>query len=269
MLANEGVRIQSPLFHATTEDSSLTIVKEGINARRTNANPDKDGFIDNAVCFTRNLDYVKSGLFGHVIFIMDEKELKNIFKTYTYDNRYKHQVKRKLEAPVSDRMEFETRVSLSPGKFNPNADAYCLFEKTTIIPPKYIKAMLIVVSLNKEYVSHMVSTGIPVFLYSGNKYFTTDTTQQRYSSDSIIDTSTLSFSELVNYAEDTGTPTKILKQLSTYRGGNNSAIVRGAVASNPSTPVDVLLMLAEDREGYVRARVSKNPNTPIDVLNER
>jgi hypothetical protein len=42
--------------------------------------------------------------------------------------------------------------------------------------------------------------------------------------------------------------------------------VRCAVAENPVTPRDILLLLIEDADPEVRLTVAKNPNTPQDIL---
>jgi 3-methyladenine DNA glycosylase AlkC len=41
---------------------------------------------------------------------------------------------------------------------------------------------------------------------------------------------------------------------------------RHEIARNPSTPADVLVRLATDKNKYVRMCVAANPSTPVDVL---
>lgn len=48
--------------------------------------------------------------------------------------------------------------------------------------------------------------------------------------------------------------------------GDDSALVRQAVADHADTPVDVLRILAKDSDVGVRLSVAKNSNTPTDVL---
>ena len=42
--------------------------------------------------------------------------------------------------------------------------------------------------------------------------------------------------------------------------------VRGAVAGNRFTPLEILARLAQDRDWYVRAAVAGNPSTPPEIL---
>ncbi len=44
--------------------------------------------------------------------------------------------------------------------------------------------------------------------------------------------------------------------------------IRGNVAENPNTPIDILTTLSKDENEDVRGSVAKNPNTPIDILQE-
>ena len=43
-------------------------------------------------------------------------------------------------------------------------------------------------------------------------------------------------------------------------------IMRKGVAANPSTPVELLKVLAEDVYTYVRQGVAANPSTPVELL---
>jgi HEAT repeat protein len=44
--------------------------------------------------------------------------------------------------------------------------------------------------------------------------------------------------------------------------------VRGAVASNPNTPLELLQQLAKDEDLWVRKEVAENPNTPAELLQQ-
>jgi hypothetical protein len=62
-------------------------------------------------------------------------------------------------------------------------------------------------------------------------------------------------------ASDTGTPVEVLIILVNDEDG----YVRYGVAQNPSTPATTLVKLAEDADYYVRQAILNNPNTPEAV----
>lgn len=65
-------------------------------------------------------------------------------------------------------------------------------------------------------------------------------------------------------ASDPTTPVEVLTHLST----NEWWTIRKRTASNPNTPIEVLTRLATDEEWPVRQGVAENPNTPVDVLKQ-
>ncbi len=58
------------------------------------------------------------------------------------------------------------------------------------------------------------------------------------------------------------TPVEVLEVLAK----DKDRYVRAAVAENPATPVELLKVLAKDKDESVRAAVALNPATPVDLL---
>ena len=56
----------------------------------------------------------------------------------------------------------------------------------------------------------------------------------------------------VECAIDPVTPTPVLRELARERGGPHWVRIKGGVASNPSTPPDLVLKLANDEHKFVR-----------------
>ena len=63
-------------------------------------------------------------------------------------------------------------------------------------------------------------------------------------------------------ASNPSTPVDVLRALAQ----DEDWVVRSDVAENPSTPIEVLRALAKDESVYVRRWVAEHPNTPEDVL---
>lgn len=177
-----GLHVTQPLFHGTKLSNALKVTKEGFKARA--GGPGNDSYYDNAVSFTRDLQYAKS--FGEtgssdVIFVVDENQLKNKFKTYAYDYNEVNKTDRYDQAQYKRKnpkeYESETRVSLSPGKFKPTdklqeeAPPEDMMVAETNISPRYIKAILVRQNVAKnELLKVADQMGVPVILYNGNKY---------------------------------------------------------------------------------------------------
>ena len=67
-----------------------------------------------------------------------------------------------------------------------------------------------------------------------------------------------------NVANNPSTPVQILEMLAT----DKNAEVRYDVAKNPNTPVNILIQLSTDSKAWVRYDVAKNPNTPTNILSQ-
>lgn len=57
------------------------------------------------------------------------------------------------------------------------------------------------------------------------------------------------------------TPSDVLAKLF-----NDEKIVRDGLSGNPSTPLKILKILADDSDKMARLRISENPSTPTDIL---
>ncbi len=65
-----------------------------------------------------------------------------------------------------------------------------------------------------------------------------------------------------NLASNISTPAEILSHLANHK----YSYIRQTAAKNSRTPIDALVQLASDHDDYVRVHVADNPNTPRDTL---
>lgn len=163
-LANKGIELRSPIFHATDISTARKILQtKGFHARA--GGPGNDAYLDNAVCFTRDWDYALKGIFGgsQVIFILDKTELRAAgFKVYPFDyNTVRHfRDERRFNdyrsKAKSYNFEAEERVSKTPPYIKDllasssvdfeHLKQRLLNQPETVIPKRYIKAVVV---LNK------------------------------------------------------------------------------------------------------------------------
>ena len=165
VLKEQGVAVSEPLFHATSFTNAPSIIQTGFKARA--GGPHNSGYYDNAVCFSRNLNYILKGLFGgaQVIFIVDRRELKAAgFKTYAFDYNFIRYAfgkdpsfKKYLSAAKNkgNAFEFEERISRSKpytkklqewedqGKDFDDLEAELFAQPETVIPHRFIKALVV------------------------------------------------------------------------------------------------------------------------------
>lgn len=283
LLAQLGVYISQPLYHSTTREKAESILVNGFKAKAGGTG--NDAYYDNAVCFTRNLEFAKSNSFGDITFILDSRELKSRFHLYPYDwhesSGWAEQHKSKPVDPNNpyefeyqqkhpDWFEYEERASNSPAnaphKFLPQEqqDSMCLIE--TVIPAKYIKAILVPHSLHTRLPASF--SKYPVCSYVGGHYLV-------YNFDNKY-TGTSDLMALVNkndyeiaksMAQGVTTPPEILSTLyNKYSdGGVRSQAVLGYVASNPNTSQDILMLLAYHDKIHVKNGLLLNPELPMEV----
>lgn len=271
ILSAEGIHIYQPLFHATSFANASHILQEGIKAKAGTTYD--DAYHDNAVCFTRNLGYVLEGIFGPVVFILDERELSTRFKTYAYDYnqvQYGHMPHNKRKHP--EEYEYETRVSVTPGKYKhtPNSADFCLTNSETKIPPRYIKAVLIKrLEQKKALLEKLEGTGLPVILYYRNKYHTLAEMKAARLALTPNKLKETSFQEKSQIAIDTLTPPDILVQLANGKSGTfqEKEKLRYLVAKNESAPPELLDDLARfNTHPDLVDRVLNNKSTAVPTL---
>ena len=197
VLSDAGVSITQPLFHSTHAATANKIMQTGFHARAGNGGD--NAYWDNAVCFSRDMNYVLRGIFGgaEAIFVVDKSELRSRYKVYPLDyfslrdmNTRHYQLYRQL-AKDPAKFEAEERVSLTPSvvermKADPDLSKDDLLEeRETVIPPKYIKAVILlrnpktpdlskerkedakqqVYQQHKNIMDRAESRGIPVIFY--------------------------------------------------------------------------------------------------------
>lgn len=149
LLVQEGLHVSHPVFHSTSYENADDILTTGFKARA--GGPGNDAYKDNSVCFSRNLCFAEEDRFGRgeVIFVLDLNKLKNRFKSYTIDyhsrdidstkkltpDEKQQQIFKKRKNPRT--FEYEERISRSPKNIRD------LNEPETVIPPKYIEAVII------------------------------------------------------------------------------------------------------------------------------
>lgn len=169
LLSSLGVDISKPLFHSTSLNNFKSIAKGGLRARA--GGPGNDAYDDNAVCFSRNLDFLLNVNFfgsGQVILVYDYKELRTKFKSYPIDY-YSGTTKSDLTGK-HDPYEFEERFSNTPYTMEKSeGDEFCIRE--TVIPPKYLKAIIVKSAFWDKNPYFFINTGLPVILREGLSYW--------------------------------------------------------------------------------------------------
>lgn len=78
----------------------------------------------------------------------------------------------------------------------------------------------------------------------------------------VPDVCQLSLDEKVKLAQDHNTPVELLEILATDKDPN----VRYWVARHPNTPVELLKILSTDKDSDVRYGVAEHSNTPVELL---
>lgn len=264
LLQEKGVRINTPLFHASPQYSAYKIIAEGFKARA--GGPGNDAYHDNAVCFTRNLSFSKTGTFGDVVFVVDERDLKNRFKTYTYDWVALKDTAEERKHPAY--FEYETRVSRTPGSFDVNTpegkdepaeDEFCLIE--TVISPRYIKAALIPYNKKLDYKEFIEQEQgkFPMFYMTRKGYIPVDDADSDASVLEVV--KSYSRKEALKEVGMTTNP-QLLKALAKYP----NVEVQTAVADSYFTPPEALADLALSDDEYIKLAVVNNPKTPVSAL---
>lgn len=180
-LAENGININSPLFHSTEYASAAKITQEGFKARAGGVG--NDAYYDNSVCFSRSFEYLSgSTMFGgsdKIIFILDANRLKQ-FKQYAidwYENKGGNLGESYSRGKNPDRYEYETRVSLTPYKPKPKevVEDFCLRE--TVISPRYIEAIIYRVSYAQNIKPKLeeklldMANGKPLFVLYKNSIY--------------------------------------------------------------------------------------------------
>lgn len=84
--------VHYPMFHSTRISNARKILDSGFNSKAGRG----DANADNAICFTRDLDFTNSSIFGQVTFVVDRQELKQKYRIYSYDWVYKSLIRREI-----------------------------------------------------------------------------------------------------------------------------------------------------------------------------
>ena len=166
-----GVFISQPLFHSTGFSKFQKISESGLKAKA--GGPYNDAYHDNAVCFTRNVDFLYNNIdfFGaaQVVIVLDGVELGNKFKKYPFD--YYPGSKALIRGDQkTDDYEFEERISIAPPVRDSGKDLeeFCLRETT--ISPKYFKCLLVKESFWDKNTAFFINLGIPVIIVDGKNF---------------------------------------------------------------------------------------------------
>lgn len=288
LFAQHDIQITHPVFHSTSYSNADKILSGGFKARA--GGPLNDAYHDNSICFTRNLCFSEEETFGfgdgEVIFVLDLNELKNRFKAYPYDyhsrdidstkkltpDEKRQQLEKQRKHPKT--YEYEERISRPPSS-----------KKETVIPPKYIKAILIKGS-NGRFFWWEWHEKFPFFLRSvGDRY------------NYIVDENTfwLDPGEIIGSKLTPATPeeldsfdnkikNKYKSELATHMNASPKLLTElyesnpkdinllKALSENPNTPVHILKTLSRTYHAnfahLVREGVAQNTSTPVDILRE-
>ena len=171
-LAQQDIHLASPIFHATSYKNAFGILNTGFKARE--GGKGNDAYYDNAICFTRDLNYLLSNSFfggTQAILVLDKNELKAAgFKVYPFEfnmQRYRDvpdMFIKKYWGKAKPNFEAEERVSRTApilDKFNrlkENATKEAWDELVqeylampeTVIRPKFIKAVVVLGKITKS-----------------------------------------------------------------------------------------------------------------------
>lgn len=280
ILTKVGVNISQPLYHGTTFTKAQSIISGGFKALAKEYKPsqDDDAFQNNAVCFTRNLEFAKGSTFGaspsYVTFILDANDLKHHYKLYSYDwmeqnNAYREEYTDEEDGGYirknPDKFEYEERVSRTPmtsenvSRLN-SADDLCLIE--TVIPARYIKAAL----LKYEYYTPAIEGklgNIPIILKVGNTYVLPDDDSitelyHNYKGKAVGNNRFL----LTILGVGEATPLEIQQKLAI----ESDEDTKGRMASFTDTHPTVLKILSKDPSFKIRSLIAENREAPVDIL---
>ena len=248
VLADAGINIGTPLFHSTSLANAKKIVATGFKAQAGGEH--NDSYWDNAVCFTRNLDFAKAEMFGdsQAIFIMDANQLKSRFHTYSYDwhDINKDEISQ-YTRKSPQHFEYEERVSVEPSKFKTkrdmanSEDGFCLMG--TVIKPSYIKAVLV----------HKIRESfpdIPTFYYKNNRYLPMDAMESHVDK--------LTTGELTDLAEITQDQ-KLLEELA----NSTEYFVQQAVLLNPHVTDPIIEQLYPTASVHTKGQMAAVTTNPL------
>lgn len=254
ILAAEGVRIQSPLFHATKLEKAQQIATTGFMSGYSSGTKGS-GPKDNAICFSRNLTHIKRGLYqsNEAVLILDERDLTK-YHIYPYNW---FSTPGRPEKRDSGDSEYETRVSLTPSdKDKPSTpyDYWCPMPETKI-PAKHIKAVLlntkvrrvdtnIYVKSVRETISSLFPRHIPVIMFSHRDvYLHIHNVAAMH--EILYTTSNMNLKDMA--ASSPETPSEILD----FLAGSDWA-TKWQVVNNPNTSIKTLKRLSMDVDDKIR-----------------